>query len=162
MTGHAVIKHVMPAPSAVVFEVLHDYTRRLEWDTLLSAAYTVDNEPPATGVEAVCTARRSLGGISFRTRYVTFRPPVDGQAGLAAVTLVKPASVFATWAASIRHEDLTPGRSSLTYTFTFTCRPLLLSTATEPVAEQTFRLEIARRLTALSDYLARGGGAAPR
>ncbi len=161
MTGHAVIRQVMPAPSPVVFEVLHDYPRRLEWDTLLSDARVIGDDPPAVGVETVCTSRKQLGSIAFRTRYVTFQPPGDGRPGLAAVTLVKPTSVFASWAASIRHEDLTPGRSNVTYTLTFTCRPGLLAPTLEPVAQQVFIRETGRRLAALADYLAAGGAAAP-
>lgn len=154
MTGHAVITQVLPAPAAEVFAVLHDYPRRLEWDTLLREAYVVDDAEPGVGVEAVCTSRKSLGSISFRTRYVTFRPPIPGVAGLAAVTLTKPTSVFESWAASIRHRELTPGISNVTYTLTFACRPPLLASAIEPVAVQAFRLETQRRLAALADYLA--------
>lgn len=161
MTGHAVVTQVMPAPAAVVFDVLHDYPRRLEWDTLLREAYVVGGGLPDRDVEVVCTARRNLGGISFRTRYVTFRPPADGVDGLAAVTLVEPTSVFETWAASIRHRDLTPGISNVSYTLTFTCRPRRLARTIEPVAQQMFVLETRKRLTALADYLAAGGGAAP-
>lgn len=161
MPGHAVITQVMPATSAVVFATIHDYGRRLEWDTLLSQARVIGDQPPGVGVETVCTARKNLGRIAFHTRYVTFRPPAPGVAGLAAVTLVRPTAVFATWAASIRHEELTPGRSKVTYTMTFTCRPALLAATLEPVAAQTFTFETRRRLTALADYLAAGGGAAP-
>jgi hypothetical protein len=151
----------MPAASTVVFEVLHDYPRRLEWDTLLSDARVLGDDPPAVGVETVCTSRKQLGAIAFHTRYVTFQPPGGGRPGLAAVALVRPTSVFATWAASIRHQDLTPGLSNLTYTLTFTCRPALLAPTLEPVAQQLFIRETRRRLAALADYLAAGGGAAP-
>ena len=37
--AHGEVSELMPAPSTVVFDVLHDYRRRLEWDTLLRAAY---------------------------------------------------------------------------------------------------------------------------
>ncbi len=57
--------------------MVHDYPHRLAWDTLLREAFTVDGAAPARGVEAVCRARWSLGGLSFRTRYVTFRRPTS-------------------------------------------------------------------------------------
>ncbi|HSP39655.1 MAG TPA: hypothetical protein VLR26_18095 [Frankiaceae bacterium] len=88
----------MPANVQQTFDLIHDYHRRLEWDTLLREAYTIDDAAPDVGVEAVCTARRRLGGFSFRTRYVTFRRP-----DLAAVVLVGRPPFFEKWAASIRH-----------------------------------------------------------
>jgi hypothetical protein len=33
------IREIIPASADEVFELLHDYKRRLEWDTLLSEAY---------------------------------------------------------------------------------------------------------------------------
>lgn len=158
MPGHAVITQVLPAPAASVFEVLHDYPRRLEWDTLLSEAYLVDADAAAQGVEAVCTARKSLGGISFHTRYVTFRPPAPGVDGLAAVTLMRPTAMFSAWAASIRHRELTPGVSNVTYTLSFTCRPRALAAIIEPAATQAFTLETHKRLAALAEYLAPSPG----
>jgi hypothetical protein len=142
----------MPADAATTFDLLHDYRRRLEWDTLLRRAYTVDDAPPDVGVEAVCTARRRLGGFSFRTRYVTFRRPE-----LAAVKLVGRPPFFDTWAASIRHRPLETGhasaRSELVYTLTFTCRPTRLARVIEPIALAAFRSETRRRLRALAAFL---------
>lgn len=148
--AHARITAEMPVASERVFDVLHDYERRLEWDTLLRAARMVDGAEPAVGAVAVCTARRSLGGFSFRTRYVTFRRPE-----LAAVTLTRQAPFFAKWAASIRHKDLPDGRSELAYTLTFTCRPAWARRVIEPVALAAFRWETTRRLRALAAHLAR-------
>ena len=149
MTAHAVIRQVVPADAATTFDLVHDYSRRLEWDTLLRRAYTLGDAVPDVGVEAVCTARRRLGGFSFRTRYVTFRRP-----DLAAVTLVGNPPFFTKWAASIRHRPLDDGRSELTYTLTFTCRPAVLARVIEPVALAAFRLETGRRLRALAAHLA--------
>lgn len=155
MTAHGVVRQIVPADAATTFDLLHDYSRRLEWDTLLRRAYTVGDEPPDVGVEAVCTARRRLGGFSFRTRYVTFRRPE-----LAAVALVGRPPFFETWAASIRHRRLDatvggPGRHELVYTLTFTCRPRRLAPLIEPVALAAFRLETRRRLRALAGFLGR-------
>ncbi|MGI8880566.1 MAG: type II toxin-antitoxin system RatA family toxin [Jatrophihabitans sp.] len=139
MTVHIVVTRELPASCAAAFDLVHDYDRRLEWDTLLRAA-RVEGQPIDRGSIGVCTAKRRLGGFSFRFRYVTFRRPE-----LAAVTLISRAPFFRTWAASIRHEPLPDGRSTVCYTMTFGCRPALL----EPLARAMFRRETRRRLDAL-------------
>lgn len=64
--ARAEVSESMPAPSAVVFDVIHDYARRLEWDTLLSAAYIDDGAPEAgKGVITVCVGRVALGRIAL-------------------------------------------------------------------------------------------------
>jgi len=148
VSAHAVIRQEVPAGVEETFDLLHDYPRRLAWDTLLRSAFTVGDVPPGPGVEAVCSARWSLGGLSFRTRYVTFRRPE-----LAAVTLVNRPPLFATWAASIRHRQLAAGRSEVVYTLSFACRPRLTAPVVEAIALAAFRLETGRRLRALAAYL---------
>ena len=157
MTAHAVVRQELPASCEAVFDLVHDYDRRLEWDTLLRSAETVDGVPPGPGVEAVCRARWGLGGLAFRTRYVTFRRPE-----LAAVVLVNRPPVFRTWAASIRHRPLPDGRSEAVYTLTFTCRPERLAPLLEPVALLAFRWETRRRLRALATHLAAVGQGGPK
>jgi hypothetical protein len=149
VTAHAVVRQMVPASRERAFDLIHDYHRRLTWDTLLRSAYTVDDAPPDVGVEAVCTARRRLGGISFRTRYVTFRRPE-----LAAVVLVGRPPFFDKWAASIRHQEGADATSELVYTLTFTCRPAWLARLIEPIALRAFRFETSRRLKALARHLA--------
>lgn len=149
MTAHAVLRQVVSASADDTFDLIHDYPHRLDWDTLLRAAYTVGAVAPARGVEAVCRARWRLGGISFRTRYVTFQPP-----DLAAVVLLNRPWFFASWAASIRHRALSAGQSEVVYTLTFTCRPSVLARLIEPVALTAFRWETRRRLRALAAHLA--------
>jgi Polyketide cyclase / dehydrase and lipid transport. len=143
----------MPVPAEVVFDLLHDYDRRLEWDTLLRAARLEGSAQAGPGAVAVCTARRALGGFSFRTRYVTFRRPE-----LAAVTLLDRAPFFDGWSASIRHKPLPGGRSEAIYTLTFTGRPAWARRVVEPVALAAFRFETRRRLRALAAFLGPTGG----
>jgi len=157
VTAHAVIRQIVPVGVEAAFDLVHDYPRRLEWDTLLRRAYTVGDAAPGPGVEAVCSARWSLGGPSFRTRYVTFRRPQ-----LAAVTLLNRPPLFESWAASIRHHALDPpdaGRSEVVYTLTFTCRPRRAARVLETVALAAFRWETRRRLRALAAYLQTSHGA---
>ena len=40
---HGSVTETIPAPSSEVFRLLHDYDRRLEWDTLLQDARLCDN-----------------------------------------------------------------------------------------------------------------------
>ncbi len=152
MSAHTVVRQEMPVGIEETFDLLHDYPARLTWDTLLRRAETVDGVPPGKGVEAVCRARWSLGGLSFRTRYLTFDRPT-----LAAVTLVNRPPLFATWVASIRHRPLDGGRSEVVYTLSFRCRPAVVARVIEPVALAAFRWETARRLRALSAHLAANG-----
>lgn len=149
MTQHLVVREVVPAPAAAVFALVHDYARRLEWDTLLRRAETVDGAAPAKGVVAVCAAHWWLGGLTFRTRYVSFSPPT-----LAGVHLVGTSFVFTTWAASIRHTDRPDGCSEVVYTLTFRCRPRWAAPVIERVAAAGFRRETQRRLRALRRWFA--------
>ena len=94
MMAHGEVNEILPAPSEVVFDVLHDYGRRLEWDTLLRAAYLEgDHKAAGKGVTSVCVGRRSLGGIALRTVYVSFQRPT-----LAAVKMINRPAFFQTWA----------------------------------------------------------------
>jgi len=143
MTVHIVVAHEMPATCEATFDLLHDYERRLSWDTLLRGAYCEGR--PGRGAVAVCTARWWLGGYTFRTRYVTFERPV-----LAAIKLESRPPFFASWAASIRQRCMPDRRSTATYTMTFRCKPSWAAPLLEPVARLMFRRETGRRLAALA------------
>ena len=148
---HGSVSTIIPAPSAAVFDLLHDYERRLEWDTLLSAAYLTDGAGRAgAGVTSVCIGRRTLGGIALKTVYVTFDRP-----RLAAVKMVNQPPLFATWAASIRHEDVADCSSRVTYTWTFAARPRWLAWLLEPILQRVFTWETRKRLTALRQHFTR-------
>ena len=149
--AHGEISESMPAPSAVVFDLLHDYRRRLEWDTLLRAAYLEGGHRVAgKGVTSVCVGRRALGGIALRTIYVTFERPA-----LAAVKMVNAPAFFETWAASIHHEDVSACESRMTYRFHFRAKPRLLGFMLEPLMKAVFVWETRKRLRALRSYLER-------
>jgi hypothetical protein len=155
VTVHIVVRQEMPADAERTFDLIHDYGRRLSWDTLLRSAYIEGGGAAERGAVAVCTARRMLGGYSFRTRYVSFNRPK-----VAAIKLEGRPPFFASWAASIRHEPLAPtatdaGRSIATYTMTFTCKPRWAARVIEPVARSAFRRETGRRLAALARALER-------
>lgn len=148
--AHGEVSEILPAPSEVVFDTVHDYGRRLEWDTLLRAAYLEGGHTAAgKGVTSVCVGRRSLGGIALRTVYVSFERPT-----LAAVKMVNRPAFFQTWAASIRHEDVSASESRVTYRFHFTTRPRCLRFIMEPLMRRVFAWETRRRLGALKTFLA--------
>jgi hypothetical protein len=149
--AHSEISELIPAPSSAVFDLLHDYTRRLEWDTLLQAAYLEHGASTAAkGVTAVCVGRKSLGGIALKTIYVTFDRPT-----LAAVRMVNAPALFQSWAASIRHEDISEHESRLTYKFQFTTRPYALRFLLDPLVKRLFVWETRKRLRALKSFFIR-------
>jgi hypothetical protein len=147
---HGSVSEVMPAANVEVFDLVHDYSRRLEWDTLLSAAYLADGHARVgVGVTSVCVGRWYLGRLALQTVYVSFDRP-----RIAAVKMVNSPSFFETWAASIRHEDTGPSSSLLTFTWHFTARPQWLSWLLEPIIGQIFWWETRKRLRALRRFLA--------
>lgn len=149
--AHGSVSAIIPAPREAVFDLLHDYSRRLEWDTLLRAAYLTDGHTAAgKGVTSVCVGRRSLGSLAFKTVYVTFERP-----SRAAVRLVNAPACFASWAATIKHQDLAGQGSRITYTFHFTVRPRLLRPLLDPLMQWIFRWETQKRLRALQRHFAR-------
>lgn len=150
--AHGEVSEILPAPSTAVFDLLHDYTRRLEWDTLLQAAYLEEGHTTAgKGVTSVCVGRRSLGGIKLRTIYVAFNRPT-----LAAIKMLNAPPFFQSWAASIKHEDLSEKASRITYIFQFTTKPRSLRFILDPLMEQVFLWETRKRLRALRAFFSRG------
>jgi hypothetical protein len=149
--AHGEISELLPAASTVVFDLLHDYNRRLEWDTLLTAAYLEGDAPAAgKGVISVCVGRRSLGSIAIRAVYVSFDRPK-----LAAVKMLNSPLFFDTWAASIRHSDISARESRITYKFHFTAKPHFLSFILEPIMQRVFIWETRKRLRAMREFLNR-------
>jgi hypothetical protein len=151
---HGRVRDIIPASSREVFDMLHDYSRRMEWDTLLSEAYLTDgHRAAAVGAVSVCRGKRRLGAIAMKTQYVAFKP---GE--VAAVRMVNRPPLFDTFAATIRHgpcpapRDAPPGSlesSWVEYTFTFTARPKFLRFLLHPIMGALFRRETRKRLRAL-------------
>lgn len=144
----ATVSQQMPVPSAEVFRLLHDYERRLEWDTLLrEARLTQGHTEAGLGATSLCVGKPFFGIFGIETRYVTFTPP-----HIAAVTLINNPPFFATFAASIRHEDNAHG-STLTYKLRFTAKPRALRRLLEPIMLKALQAETAKRLRALAGGL---------
>ena len=142
---HGSVIDTIPAPSADVFRLLHDYDRRLEWDTLLQDAHLCDGWTEA-GLHArtLCTGRWYLGRIAMETEYVSFKPDQ-----VAAVKMLNRPPFFETFAATIRHRDLDDGSSTVEYKYNFTARPSWLRWLLHPAMAAAFRWETRKRLRAL-------------
>ena len=146
----ATVSQQMPVPSAEVFELLHDYGRRLEWDTLLKEARLTNGHTEAgVGATSLCVRKPFFGIFGIETRYVTYTEP-----HIAAVTLINSPPLFATFAASIRHQDNAQG-STVTYKLRFTAKPRFLRRFLEPIMLKALQLETAKRLRALAEFLGR-------
>lgn len=144
-----VVKELMPASAEEVFDLIHDYDRRLEWDTLLREAYV---EPPfehaGVGTVTMCRGRWLIGGISMQTVYVSFE-----RGKVAAVRLTNRPLLFETFAASIRHFDHENGTSQVIYKFKFEVRPVILKPLLEPLMLFFLKIETRKRLVSLKDFL---------
>ena len=143
------ITATIPARSDEVFRLLHDYDRRLEWDTLLREARLCEGwETAQIHATSVCTSRWYLAGISLQTEYISFKSP-----SVAAVKMRNRAPFFDSFAATIRHYDLANGSSSIEYKYNFTARPTWLRWLLHPLMSAIFHWETRKRLHALRSYV---------
>lgn len=144
----AELREMIPASAGAVFELLHDYERRLEWDTLLREAYL---EPEFTvagkGAVSVCRGKRILGGFALRTEYVSFE-----KGRVAAVKLLNQPPFFETFAASIRHIPINSDSSEIIYKVNFTAKPGWLRFVLHPLMRFIFVWETGKRLKALKEF----------
>ncbi len=140
------------AASEDVFDLIHNYTRRLEWDPFLREAHLLDGaEVAEIGVASRCIARRAVGGASMDTVYVTFSRPT-----VAAVSMTRGPWFLCSFAASIRQDCIDDGIVRVTYRYNFKAFPRFLSSLIEPVVQLVFRRETSRRLSALKCFVERG------
>lgn len=148
MNSTVEVREIIPAPAEAVFDVIHDYDRRLEWDTLLQDAYL---EPAFSeagiGAISVCRGRTILGGIALRTRYVSFQ-----RGKVAAVEMLNRPPFFEKFAASIRHSAAGDGCSEVIYKVNFTARPRWLNPLIHPPMIAIFKWETKKRLKALREF----------
>ena len=146
------IRETIPGSSEIVFSVVHDYSRRLEWDTLLQRAEIEDDVDKAgLGAVTMCQAKAFLGGIKMRTKYVSFQP-----GKVAAVKLLNHPIFFETFVASIRHFEKGGNWSEVIYEYNFRSRPALLRPLLEPVMALCLNCETRKRLRSLRNYIENG------
>ena len=144
----AEIKELIPASAEAVFALVHDYRRRLEWDTLLQEAY-LEPEFAEAGRAAisVCRGKQILGGFALRTEYVSFE-----KGKVAAVKLLNQPPFFDSFAASIRHFEIDANHSEIIYKVNFTARPAWLRPILHPVMRVILIWETRKRLKALKNF----------
>ncbi len=133
------------APAAEVFDLVHDYDRRLEWDTMLSEATILGDAVRAdVGVETRCVGGWRGLWIPMVTRYVSFR-----RGEVAAVVLTGRPPLFEHFAATIRHRELAENRSSVSYIYSFRAKPRILAPILEPILDRALSREVRQRLASL-------------
>jgi hypothetical protein len=144
----AEIREIMPAPADAVFALLHDYRRRLEWDTLLREAYLEEGFDEARrGAISVCRGKAILGGFALRTQYVSFE-----KGKVAAVKMLNQPPFFDSFAASIRHLKIDDYQSEIIYKVNFSAKPPCLRAILHPLMRAVFVWETRRRLKALKTF----------
>ncbi len=139
---------IRACPGAV-FQLTHDCSRRLEWDTLLKEARLLDGaEAAGPGVRSLYVGRAALLRLSVETVYITFDPP-----WLAAVQMTRGPALFGNFAASIRHEVIRPGVTRVIYRGHVETRPRWLRWLLEPLVNRSFGRQTQRRLNSLKRAL---------
>ena len=137
------------ATSEDAFDLIHDYSRRLDWDPFLRQADLLNGANQAdVHVTSRCVARWAVGGLGMETEYVSFRRPT-----VAAVKMTKGPFFLRTFAASIRHEPLGDSVSRVIYQYNFAAFPVWLRFLIEPIVHWIFQRETVSRLRALKDHL---------
>ena len=144
----AEIKEIIPASAAAVFELIHDYRRRLEWDTLLQEARLEPEFAEAgRGAISVCRGKPILGGFALRTQYVSFE-----KGKVAAIKMLNQPPFFDTFAASIRHFAIDENHSEVIYKVNFTAKPRWLRPILHPMMRAIFVWETRKRLEGLKNF----------
>ena len=137
------------AEPAAVFDLIHDYGRRLEWDPFLREARLLGDAPRAAlGVRALCVARLTSGGLGMETVYVSFERP-----HVAAVRMTRGPFILGSFAATLRQAAVAPGLTRVTYRFNASSRPSWLRPVLDPLVGAFFLREVRRRLRALKRFL---------
>jgi hypothetical protein len=139
----------MDAPAEVVFDVIHDYGRRLEWDSMLREARLLNGAAAAgIGVRSLCVGTWRSAFLALETEYVSFDP-----GRVAAVNLTNHPPFFERFAATIQHESLSNGRSRTTYIYFFRARPRFLASLLEPFMNTLLKREVSSRLHSLRSHV---------
>jgi hypothetical protein len=141
------------APCEAVFALVHDYDRRLEWDSMLRSARLLAGATAAgVGVKTLCVGTWKGAFLAMETEYVSFEP-----GRVAAVKLTNRPPFFEQLGATIRHEPVGPTRSRTTYVYSFRARPRWLAPLLEPLMAVMITREIRARLDSLRRVLERSG-----
>ena len=139
----------LTADANAVFDLIHDYDRRLEWDPFLRRACLLDGASSAdVGISSRCVARWLAGGMAMDTVYVSFNRPT-----VAAVKMTRGPFFLDQFAASIRLIPASEVGTRIEYRFHFGTSPLWKMLGLERIVAGVFRRETERRLQALKQFL---------
>ncbi len=139
---------LVAAPPEEVFDLVHDYDRRLEWDPFLRRAEIESGaDRAAVGVSTYCAAHWRNGGFGMRTVYISFQRPT-----VAAVEMTQGPWCLDRFVASITQRPAADASTRVSYKFRFEVWPRWAAGLLEPWFARRFRAETRRRLRHLADH----------
>ena len=131
-----------------VFDLIHDYEIRLDWDSMLSEAKLIDGATQgAEGVTTRCVGNWKCLWLPIEAVYVTHKP-----GKVAAVKMTNRPPFFKKFAATIQHDDLGNGHSRVTYIYNFASKPRWAAWLLEPIMHFCLTREVNHRLRALKSF----------
>lgn len=134
-----------------VFDAVHDYERRLQWDSMLSEARLLAGAAAAgVGVRSLCVGTWRGAFQPMETEYIRFE-----RGKVAAVRLTNRPPFFHRFAATIQHDPIDQNRSRTTYIYSFQARPKLLAPLLEPLMNILIAREVRGRLRSLRAFVER-------
>ena len=135
------------APADYVFSVIHDYSIRLKWDTMLSEARLLEGASTAAkGAITRCVGHGWMKLFPVEAVYLTFKP---GE--VAAVKMINRSLVFRSFSATIRHKG-NGDTSTVSYRYAFEVKPRFLKWLLQPIVNLTLNREVDARLQSLREY----------
>jgi len=143
------------ARAADLFALTQDYSRRLEWDSFLKAAYLLDGAQRAgLGVRANCVAR---SGLAMETEYISFDPPE-----VTAVKMTRGPWFIESFAGSWRFHEEPLGKTRVYFKYSVRARPRWLAPLLSPILALVFARDTRKRLAALKAAVEDQGALAPQ
>jgi hypothetical protein len=136
------------APPEAVFDVIHDYRSRLDWDPFLKEATLIDGDEAGVGVTSRCVARGAFLGLAMDAVYVSFDRP-----HVAAVRMTRGPWILESFAATLRQDAVGDGRTLVTYRYHLETRPSPLRWVLNPICYAVFDRQVRKRLRYLKRYL---------
>lgn len=134
--------------AVAVFELIHNYEIRLQWDSMLCEAKLLGGcREAAKGVRTRCVGNWKCLWLAIEADYLSYE-----KGKVAAVKMSNKPMFFADFAATIRHDDLKDGRSKVTYIYHFDAKPRCLAFLLEPIMKFCLNREVTHRLAALKRF----------
>ena len=131
-----------------VFELIHNYDTRLQWDSMLCEATLLGAAAEVVkGVRTRCVGNWKCLWLAIEADYLSYE-----KGKVAAVKMSNKPMFFAEFAATIRHDDLDDGRSKVTYIYNFHAKPRSLVFLFEPIMAFCLNREVMHRLAALKRF----------